>query len=134
MATEGPFALRDGTRVAGADLSTHQYKFIKLDSAGAVVICAAASDRPYGVLQNAPASGEEADVLLVGFSKVSADAALAIGIEIGTSADGQADAKVRGTDLAEYIAGQVIEASGAAAEIIRCSINTVAMPTAAAVA
>ena len=40
------------TLVAGADLSSAQYKFVKLDSNGAAVVCSAVTDVPVGVLQN----------------------------------------------------------------------------------
>jgi hypothetical protein len=56
---------------AGADLSTHQYKLVKLSS-GAVVLCGA-GERPLGVLQNAPASGEIAIVRTHGATIVKAD-------------------------------------------------------------
>lgn len=135
MATEGPFALRYGQATAGADLSTHQFKFVKLGTTeGTVILCADAADRPIGVLQNAPTSGQPADVLMIGVTKISSDAALADGVEIGTSADGQADAKVRGTDLDEYIVGVMLSTTSAAAEIGKAAINCIAPPTAAAVA
>ena len=124
MATEGPFALRDGQLIAGADLSAKQYYFVKLGATeGEVDLIAALTDRPYGVLQNTPKSGEEADVLLIGITKLVSDAAIADGVEIGTSADGQADAKDRGTDSGQFIVGVMLETSGAAAEITRALIN-----------
>ena len=52
--------------------------------------------------------------MVTGFSKVSADAALAINQLIGTAADGQADAKTVGTDTTEYVVGNVLVAAGAA--------------------
>ena len=61
---------------AAGDLSSSQYKLVKLDGDGKVVIVAATSDVPVGVLQNAPASGGTASVLVCGVSKVSADAAI----------------------------------------------------------
>ena len=48
------------TRVAGADLSSDQYKYVKLSTTDTVILCAAATDVPIGILQNAPASGAEA--------------------------------------------------------------------------
>lgn len=124
MAFEGQIGVKDGTRKAGADLSSSQYKFVKLNASGEVIACAAATDKPYGVLQNTPISGATADVLIVGITKVQADAALATpGTLIGTSADGQADAKTPGTDTTEYVVGQTIGTAGAAGELLTVVVN-----------
>jgi hypothetical protein len=76
------------------------------------------------VLQNEPsAAGQPVIVMSIGISTVSADAALAVDTLIGTSADGQADAKVPGTDTTEYVCGVVLEASTAAGDHISALIN-----------
>jgi len=111
------------TRVAGADLSSSQYYYVKLSTTDTVIACAAATDVPIGILQNAPTSGQEATIMVTGISKVNSNAALSIGDLIGTSGDGQADAKVPGTDTTEYVVGVVLEASGAAAELATCTVN-----------
>tara|TARA_R100001143_G_C3325719_1_gene116964 strand:- start:257 stop:646 length:390 start_codon:yes stop_codon:yes gene_type:complete len=111
------------TRVAGADLSSSQYYFVKLSTTDTVVVCAAATDIPIGILQNAPTSGQEATIMVTGISKVSADAALAIGQLIGTAADGQADAKTVGTDTTQYVVGNVLVAAGAAGELATATVN-----------
>ena len=67
------------TLVAGADLSALQYNFVKINSSGQAVACAAATDIPVGVLQNAPTSGQEAEVLIVGGTKIVAGAAIGEG-------------------------------------------------------
>lgn len=108
---------------AGADLSSSQYRFVKLDGSGNAVVCSGATDIPVGVLQNKPTSGQSAEIVVVGVSKVNADAALSIGALIGTSADGQADAKVAGTDTTEYVVGRMLTATGAAAQIGTALIN-----------
>jgi hypothetical protein len=113
MAFEGPM-ICDGSRAAGGDLSSSQYKFVKLNSSGQVVSIAANTDIPYGILQNAPASGGQATVALCGVSKVQGDADLAKGNVIGTSADGQAAAYANGTDTTKYIVGHVLEDNSAA--------------------
>lgn len=122
MAYEGAQIKVPGLK-ASADLSAKQYYFVKLSGAATVDVCAAATDKPIGVLQNAPASGEEAEVCCYGVTKVSADAALSAGALIGTSSDGQADAKTPGTDTTEYVVGQVIEATGAAAGLATALVN-----------
>jgi hypothetical protein len=108
---------------AGADLRTHQFKFVKLSADDTVILCAAATDKPIGVLQNKPNTGESAEVMLVGITKVQVDEALVAGDLIGTSADGQADKKVVGTDVTHFIAGQVITGAATAGELASALIN-----------
>ena len=109
---------------ANADLSAKQYYFVELDASGDVGACNAATDKPIGVLLNKPdASGKHALVGVIGLFPVNSDAALNEGDLIGPSADGQADAKTPGSDTTEYIAGQVTQASGAAAELAMAVIN-----------
>ena len=109
--------------VAGGDLSAKQYHFVKLNSSGQVVIVAANTDKPIGILQNAPASGGTAEVMLFGISKVVADADLAIGDQMGASADGQAAAYVPGTDTTKYIVGEVLTANTTAGGIVSVAFN-----------
>ena len=111
---------------ASADLSAKQYYFVKVSGNNTVTVCAAATDKPVGVLQNTPISGAEAEVCVIGITKVSSDAALTAGNLIGTSADGQADAKTPGTDTTEYTVGMVLYGSGAAAGIATAVINCAA--------
>lgn len=123
MAYEVPLLNVPGL-VAAADLSAKQFYFVELTAAGTVNVCGAATDKAIGVLQNKPdAAGRVAEVMAIGISKVSSDAALSRHDLIGPSADGQADAKVPGTDTTEYIHGQVIVASGAAGELATAVIN-----------
>lgn len=121
MAYEIP-VLKPGIWTAGEDLRTKQFYFVKL-SGQTVIACTGATDKPIGVLQNAPNSGEAAEVMSIGITKVSSDAALSVDALIGTSADGQADAKTPGTDTTEYVVGRVIGASGAAAGLATAMIN-----------
>jgi len=112
------------TLQANADLSSKQYYFVELDSDGKVGACNAVTDRPIGVLQNAPdASGKAATVLVMGVSKISSDAALDEGNLIGPSADGQADKKIPGTDTSDYLCGTMITATSGAGEIGTAAIN-----------
>lgn len=108
---------------AAADLSSKQYYLVELSSADTVNVCNGVTDRPIGVLQNAPKSGEPAEVCALGVTKINSDAALSVGDQIGTAADGQAAAYVPGTDTTKYIVGMVIGASGAAAGYATAIIN-----------
>lgn len=111
------------TFVAGSDLSSSQYKFVKINSSGQAVSVAAATDQPLGILQNAPASGGTAEVMMAGISKVQGDADLAKGNQIGTSADGQAAAYVHGTDTTSYIVGVVLDDNAAAGGYATVAFN-----------
>jgi len=111
-----------GTLTAAADLSAKQYHFVKLASATTVNVCSAVTDVPIGVLQNTPASGAAAEIVLLGISKVVADATLAAGNVIGTSADSQAQPLTVGTETTVYTCGQAIEA-GSAGETLTAFIN-----------
>lgn len=51
---------------AGADLSTHQYKFVKHGTNDNEVILCGAGENAVGVLQNAPTSGLPAEVAMLG--------------------------------------------------------------------
>ena len=119
---------------AGGDLSAeaNQYKFVELNSGGDVTVCGAAGDLPIGVLQNRPKLGEQAQVRVLGVTKVQADAALATpGAFIGTSADGQADAKALTDGGAEYVVGRTLTASANAGDVIRAIINCISPAEAA---
>lgn len=79
MSTYGQGEYRSG-EVAG-DLTTYQYRFMKLDSTGRINLCDASSTRHYGVLQNAPAYGEVACVKVSGETLL--DATRTAGFSIG---------------------------------------------------
>jgi len=102
-----------GQWTASADLSSKQYHFVKISGNNTVTVCAAITDVPVGVLQNAPASGGAAEVCIFGVTKVVADGTLAAGNRIGTSADGQADAITAGTDTTVTTVGQALNAASA---------------------
>ena len=123
MAYEIANAVVKITLVAGADLSDKQYYFVKINTSGQAVLCAAATDKPIGVLQNSPVSGAEASITVVGGTKVVASASIDEGVLIGTASTGKADAKVPGTDTTEYVVGTVILASGADGEILTALVN-----------
>ena len=111
------------TLVAGADLSAKQYTFVKVNSSGEAIAAAAATDIPIGVLQNAPTSGQEAEVLVVGGTKIVAGAAISDGAQIGTTSAGKAAALVAGTDTTKYVVGTLLTESAADGNIVTAVIN-----------
>ena len=109
---------------AAGDLSTKQFYFVKLSAAHTVTVCTGATDKPIGVLQNKPnAAGQEAEVCVWGWTKVSSNGSVAAGDLIGTSADGQGDTKVPGTDTTEYICGVAVTAGTTADDIFEAIID-----------
>jgi hypothetical protein len=121
MAYEGA-QIKLGNLVAAADLSAKQFHFVKLASATTVNVCDAITDKPIGILQNTPTSGQSAEIAIFGISKVVADGNLAAGNIIGTSSDSQADAITSGTDTTVFVMGQAIEAA-AAGNIVTMFLN-----------
>jgi len=111
------------TLVAAADLSSKQYTFVKLDASGQAAAAAAATDIPIGVLQNAPTAGQEAEVLVVGGTKIVAGAAIGEGALVGTSSAGKAVALVAGTDTTKYVVGTLLTESAADGNIVTAVIN-----------
>lgn len=122
MAYEGPQIKIPGLS-ASADLSAKQYYFVKMSGNRTVTVCAAVTDIPCGVLQNAPTSGQAAEVVAIGVTKVSGDADLSYGNVIGTSSDGQAAAYVAGTDTTKYACGIVLDDNAAAGGLITAVVN-----------
>ena len=108
---------------ADADLSASQFDFVKLNASADFQIDAisAAADDILGVLQNKPeASGQAADVAILGTCKVRAGGSITRGNKIKVTADGEALAATEITDGSaadEEIVGQALE-SGADQEII----------------
>ena len=101
---------------AAADYTAvgNQYKFVYLNAAKTVTVCSGNTQVPIGVLQNRPYTGEAAEVVALGLTKVQGDVDLAFGAFVGTSADGQA-ATYSASDTTKCIVGVVVEDNLAAA-------------------
>jgi hypothetical protein len=79
-----------GSMSAAADLSGKQFYAVVTTSTGGVNV---GGGRIFGILQNAPSSGEAATVMTDGISKVAAaGSTLAVGQAVGFGADGMAEA------------------------------------------
>ena len=104
---------------AAADLSAKQFRAVKMATGGKVDIFAGATDVPIGILQNKPTSGQTAEVMVFGVSKVDSDAALAVGDILAGQTDGQLEV----ADSGDYIVGQCVFASGAAGDLASALIT-----------
>ena len=104
---------------AAADLSAKQFRAVKMATGGKVDIFSGATDVPIGILQNKPTSGQTAEVMVFGVSKVDSDAALAVGDLLAGQTDGQLEV----ADSGDYIVGQCVFASGAAGDLASALIT-----------
>lgn len=112
MATFGEYHSIPGL-VAGADLSAKQYLAVKMAStAGQVIVCAATTDVPLGILQNDPVAGEPAEVAYCGVVKAKFAASVTAGKLATINTTGQ----IAGTSvISKSCIGKVFEASSATA-------------------
>lgn len=126
MAYEFSAAAVKASFVAGEDLSAKQYHFVELDNGtGNVTVADGATDRPIGVLQNAPESGQVAEVLIVGGTKLEAAGTASPGQAVFTTASGTASTLAFGTTgSAAYVLGTFVESAAAGAittAVINCA-------------
>lgn len=118
MARETPFHTL--TFVAGEDLSGKQYYAVKQGSNEKEVVAAdTANEDVIGVLQNKPASGEEAEVLIAGRTKYVGNGATTQGeYLVVAGADGDfTSTTYADASSGDFLLGEVIEAVGSADEI-----------------
>jgi hypothetical protein len=80
----------DISLLAAGNLSTYQYRFVKLSANNTVTICGN-TEQALGVLQNKPsAAGEAARVRIFGVSRLAAhDNSLTYGVLVGSQAVGR---------------------------------------------
>ena len=91
----GPF--RDETYVAAEDLSALQFHQVDLTTS-TTVSASDANDKSIGILQNAPASGEQAVVRTAGESFCMVDGTTDIAVSDGLDADASAHGVKQETD------------------------------------
>jgi len=99
--------------IANADLSTYQYRFVrKTVGVDLEVAIAGDGDMPIGVLGNRPsASGQAAEVITLGVTKVVAGEALVAGDRVSPMANGLAkktELTITGADVGDFVVGQVL--------------------------
>ena len=94
--------------VAGADLSSSQYLFVKPHTTENQVVACGDGELAIGVLNDNPASGREATVVVGGFTKVKAGATpIAIGDLLSSTSAG----KAQPAGTSDYILGRALQAS-----------------------
>jgi hypothetical protein len=117
---------------AGADLSTSQYRFMKLNSSGEVIRCSVEGEASIGVLQNDPKAGESATIAPIGsVSRVEAGEALNPNVQVMTGADGRALAVTGDNTVLGLTCGT--KAAGAAGQNVSVLLDTLGDANAGAV-
>jgi hypothetical protein len=113
-----------GNLLAGADLSTHQFKFVQAElKSGAlkVVLAATAGQRVLGVLQDKPtADGNPCVVAGAGISKAVAGGPMLPGEYIATTNAGLA---VTTSTTAHERVGMALEQATASGQIVACLVR-----------
>jgi hypothetical protein len=86
------------TRIAAADLSARQFRFVNIDNTGKAAM-PAAGGRAIAVLQNKPGSGQACELMFSGISKVEAGAAVTAGDNVATDVQGRAVLSATGNTI-----------------------------------
>lgn len=97
---------------AHADYSAAQHRFVFVNASGNAELSAAGGPVD-GVMENDPKIGEAATVYNTGVAKVQASAAIAVGAQVSSAANGQAKVAASG----DQIVGVCRTAAGAAGDI-----------------
>lgn len=100
--------------IANADISAKKFEAVKMTGTTndyRVSAIAANTDKPIGILGNAPnAAGEAATVYTCGeITKARYGGAVSVGDSLGIDADGELVAVVEGTDTTRYIIATALE-------------------------
>lgn len=132
MSFEYPQSLKI-SRVAKVDLRTKQFFFVKVAALAAaasdgledeVDLLSGATDIPIGVLQNKPNIGEEAEICVIGVTKVSGSADLSSGFPATPQLiRGDANGQVAAAASSDYVVGQLLIAPTALAAIGTAIVN-----------
>lgn len=101
------------SKLAGEDLSSAQYLFVTLETDDQIDLADAITDICYGVLQDAPPTGEPANIKARGETKIVAAETLAVDDIVGPSTAGKAQIAT----LTQYPRGIVTQAAGAADDV-----------------
>lgn len=101
--------------IASEAMTTHQYRFVHLESDTTIAMLDSTAEKPLGILQNAPASGEVGVVRVTGVSKLVMNAAVAVTTllkaeYVGAADNGKGDAADTDKDM---VRAMCIMASGA---------------------
>jgi len=97
------------SKISGVDMTSSQYMMVTLETDDTVILATAITDIIYGVVQNAPNTGELALIKVTGETKVVAAAVLVVDNFVGPSTAAKAQVAVS----TQYARGKVVAAAGA---------------------
>ena len=102
------------TEIAGANLSTAQFKFVTLESTGKVILANAAGEQSYGVIIVGAPADAAVTVVRTGSVMVEAGGNIAAGAAVATNAAGEAQTAASTNIVMGYakeagVDGQLIE-------------------------
>lgn len=119
MATEQN--LQTLSLVEASDMSSGQFKCVKVDSSGHATPCTVAGEMALGIQTSKPRVGATADVLSVavgGAPMAMAGAAIAAGLKVSSAATGKLRVAVSG----DHVLGVSLQAATADGDIIKIQI------------
>lgn len=106
-----------GSLTASSTLAAKQFYAVKAHTSNnQVALCDTDGEVILGVVQNKPAAGEAANVMMSGVTKVVAAETLTAGDNWGTDANGTAkkiEGTITGADVGDYSAGKVLQGASA---------------------
>jgi len=102
------------SQIAAVDLSASQYCAVKQHTVEGQVTLPSIGDAIVGVVQNAPTSGQVAEIVTAGITKMKASAIITAGAELSVDAAG----KVAPAIATHRIIGVAQSAAGAANQIV----------------
>lgn len=133
MAFEKALVIHSFTAASAMTAATQTYILVKLLTDEKVCPVTASTDRPIGVLQNSPDVGEQAQVAMLGISKVrvgSTDISSVTDAFIAADATARAAVAASGAS-ATYVVGRVISMEGTDNDgaLVTAAINTITLGT-----
>ena len=111
---------------AAEDLSSNQFYGVAISGDRAVDLVDGVTDRPVGILQNKPTSGQDAEIIVIGKVKIIATETISAGDQIRIHSDGKAAIFAPDTDSTAYCIGQCTLGADAS-ELIEAIISCTAL-------
>lgn len=106
------------TMIAGADLSSSQYLFVKTNTTAKTVVLCGDGEDAFGILQDTPTVGQACSVAIGGVSKLKLGGTVAAGAAVSSGASGVGNVSANG----DYMLGMAL-AGGASGEIIPVKLD-----------
>lgn len=136
MAFEKPVLIQSFTAASAMSNASFQFSLVRQVAGDMLCVpCSATTDYPLGVLQNLPGQGQQAEVLMLGISKVrvgATDIAAVTASYLACDATGRAMVVAYGTNTAAFVIGRVLQIDNVDNDgaIVTALINTLGSPRA----